>query len=100
MHDNTGQRCTRAGKEIARPRGTPTPCYNCPKGPVPFEGELSPKNYQAYELYLQCKAGRPSPEDLIVYRNHGLFRMIEDSVDRNGNVAVRTVAGAIEASMA
>jgi hypothetical protein len=89
------KRSERLGKPIERPAKAPTPCQTCPKGPVPFERELSDRNWQAVQLYLECKAGRPVPDDPIVHRNHGLLRMVEDQVDRGNAAAVRMVANAL-----
>jgi hypothetical protein len=85
----------RDGSKLPRVAGNRPPCFTCPKGPVPHERELSDRNWQAVELYLQCKAGRPIPDDPIVHRNHGLLRMVEDAVDRSNAAAVRRVAEAL-----
>jgi hypothetical protein len=63
---------------------------------VPFERELSDRNWSCVQLYLECKAGRPVPGDPIVHRNHGLLRMVEDSVDRGNAAALRTMASVLQ----
>lgn len=71
----------------------PPPCrvkeIGCPKGTPEKNRELSPKNRQAYEHYLQCKAVGKFPEDAIVYRNAGIIRRIEDSFQRNKDSDLR-----------
>lgn len=77
----------RGGKPQPRPAGTPTPCWQCPKSedkatPNP-EAELTDRNWRAWELYQEIKAGRPMPHDAIVWRNCGLIRQIEDEAARS-----------------
>jgi len=86
MYSDKWRRVKRQGLQVLRPPGTPTPCYRCPKippdaKPCPANAvELSEKNHRAYDLYLQIKAGRPMPSDAIVWRNCGLLRQLEDSI--------------------
>lgn len=70
----------------------PPPCrtnQGCPKGTPENSKELSSKNRQAYEHYLQCKAVGKFPEDAIVYRNAGIIRQIEDRMDRSAFTDLR-----------
>lgn len=97
MYDDDWKRCTRLGVDLPRSAGTPTPCWKCPKGPVPYEKELSLKNWTAYDLYLQCKAGKPIPDDPIVHQNHALIRWVEDNVERSGLAAMRAAAEILRA---
>lgn len=69
------------GKPRPRIKGTPLPCWKCPKSgpsngkPAP-EKELSAKNAQALAYYWQIKAGMSMPADAIVQRNCGLIEMM------------------------
>ncbi len=94
MYDDNWELCKgRGGKDrVPRQPASKPPCQRCPKGPVPFERELSAKNWQAWEFYLQCKAGRPIPGDPIVHRNHALMRWVEDSNERANLASIRSLA--------
>jgi hypothetical protein len=83
LYDVRWKRCTRAGQPVPRPEGTPTPCHKCPKGPTPFEKELTPQNLAALRHYQECKATGRFPVDAVVERNAGLIRMVEDGHDRS-----------------
>lgn len=60
----TGEQQTRGGQPARRPAGAPTPCFDCPKcagqkvqtPDVGRQAELSPKNRQALECFLECRA--------------------------------------------
>jgi hypothetical protein len=76
----------RRGQPVPRRESVPTPCYKCPKIPAGAEPrpenavELSARNAKAYMLYLETKAGRPVPDDPILWRNNGLLRQLEDAI--------------------
>lgn len=48
----------RGSKPVERPSGVPTPCHACPKkSPAQArEHELTAKNYQTYQTYLESQA--------------------------------------------
>lgn len=74
---------TRGGLPVVRPPGAPPPCWECPKSKdgLPNPGaELSDRNWRAWRLWLEIKAGRPVPDDRIVWRNCGLIGWAEESV--------------------
>lgn len=59
MYDlKTGRRNQRGGQDIARPKGVPLPCTNCPKkSPEHAETlKLSRKNRWIWNLYLKVRA--------------------------------------------
>ncbi len=75
--EKTGRKMERGGQPLARPAGTPTPCWNCPKK-SPQEAkliELSRKNMAAYDYYLMARAplGGRLPADLTTLRNHAII---------------------------
>lgn len=81
----------RGGKRIKRAPGQRPPCSTCHKQPddVPAQErrpetavELSPKNWQAYVHYLECKAVSQFPTDPLVRRNAFLIRQVEDLADQ------------------
>ncbi len=78
----------RCGQPVTRQPSTPTPCYKCPKIPAGKEPrpehatEMTAKEWQALELYLQVKAGAPMPDDAIARRNCMLCRLAEDRVQQ------------------
>jgi len=81
---NKGKKRMRAGFPIIREPNEPTPCWKCPK----LEGveykkpensiQLSPKNEEAFSMYLEWKATNSFPDDPIVRRNAGMIRWVED----------------------
>ncbi len=92
----------KTGKEYRRPLGTPTPCHKCPKGPVPFEKELTLQNAQAFRYYLECKVDNLGllPQDRITVRNNSLIRFVEENATRQASVhAANSLATAIMAMM-
>ena len=87
----TGERMKRGGKDVPRPKGIPTPCSTCPKK-SPQEArhyELSAKNWQALEMYLQTQAtfGLSLPkrvaQDPIVRKNMGIIGWVFSQHQRN-----------------
>ncbi len=86
----TWQRTQWRGADLARPKGTMTPCHTCPKGkpdsrPHP-EKELLAENRAALEWYYLCRedvAGRLVPRDLTTIRNNAIISRIIEQVDRN-----------------
>ena len=75
--EKTGKRLERNNQGLARPAGTPTPCWNCPKK-SPQEAktiELSRKNMTAYDYYSMARAplGDRLPADAITLRNHAII---------------------------
>ena len=76
------------GEKVPRIAGQPTPCRFCPKIPKGQEPkpenavELTMRNWQAYQHYLECKAVGAFPDDPIVRRNAMLIRQVEDSARR------------------
>lgn len=91
--ERSGARAAHRGQPVARPPGTRPPCgYDaaaCPKGSPTAGRELTPANWQAYVHYLQCKATGRFPDDPIVVRNAGVIRLVEDSLERGRNDAIR-----------
>ena len=57
--------------------------------------ELTDRGRQALAVYSQIKAGRPMPNDTVVWWYCGLFRWTEDTVERN-----RSSVAALMASLA
>lgn len=85
------------------PRVGPTPCVYCPKQPLTVPeiqrrpstaAELSPKNWQAYEHYLRCKATGRFPDDWIVARNASAIRRAEDSVEQHRRLELALIGSA------
>lgn len=71
------------GKPLLR-RGPP-PCgqpQGCPKGTPEQPKTLNPRNWTAYNAYLQWKAVGRFPDDPIVLRNAAIIRHVEDEVER------------------
>lgn len=71
------------GEPLRRPKGTTPPCRGgkgCPKGTPENSNALSPKNEEAYQHYLECRAVGQFPDDMIVKKNAKRIRMIEDWV--------------------
>jgi hypothetical protein len=69
-----------AQKMVPRPEGTPLPCetqQGCVKGTPENPQTLSPKNQQAYQHYLKCKATGSFPQDDTVIRNAMIISEIE-----------------------
>jgi hypothetical protein len=67
----------------------PTPCHKCPKIPASAPAksrehavELSDKNYQAWQHYLECRAVGVFPDDPIVRRNAKVLREVYDEADK------------------
>lgn len=67
----------------------PTPCQECPKIPVGAPQktrehaiELSDKNYQAWQHYLECRAVGKFPDDPIVRRNARVLRDVYDEYEK------------------
>ena len=99
MHDKHWKRNRRADQDVPRPKGSPTPCHLCPKSldratPNP-RAELTARNQQTYQVYLQIKAGRPMPDDPIVHHNCGLIRWVEDEVERSARAMPLTLMAAM-----
>ena len=63
------------------------------RGPNP-DAELSARNWQAYQHYMEHKAVGRFPDDAIVRHNAGLIRMVEDSVSRQELQHAIVMAGA------
>ena len=69
----------RAGNPLLRPKGTPPPCWECPKeNPSKADQyELTPENMAAVRYYLECKGigGLPdvAKNDTIVRKNAGVL---------------------------
>lgn len=90
VHDEkTGELQKYRGEPVRRAKGTFPPCRypdpatgksRCPNGTPEASKRLTPKNFQAWEHYLECKATGLFPDDPIVRRNAGLIRRIEDSL--------------------
>jgi hypothetical protein len=88
VYDADWRKTERRGLPVLRAsygRELSLPCHmgKCPKStdrrPNPG-AELNGKNWLAYTLYTEIKAGRPMPDDAIVVRNCGLIRLVEDRV--------------------
>lgn len=81
----TGQRLQHHGQDVPNP--TVTPCRKdpkiCPKGSPEARSELTPRNWQAYGFYLECKAVMQFPDDAIARRTAGIIRAVEDRVARS-----------------
>lgn len=82
----------RAGEKSPRPVNVPPPCMRCPKlsskdrrdDPRPENAvELSSKNWKAYLLYLEVKAGAKMPDDPMTRRNCAMIKMVEDDFMRD-----------------
>jgi len=86
-------------------RQGPTPCEldpkdGCAKGHWRSPGQLSQRNQQAYQHYLECKAVSIFPDDAIVRRNAGIIRQAEDLVERHRQMELNVYLKALsEASM-
>lgn len=73
-----------------RPKGTPTPCWQCPKipkgaKPCPENAQqLSTKNQQALWWYWRTKADGAGalPQDEVSLRNNAIIAMVMESHDR------------------
>lgn len=87
----------RQGKHVARPPGSPTPCWKCPKcngekvksPAVGRKSELSDKNYRTLQLYYRALIGDPLPgADDITRRNLGIIRELFDAHDRSQRQAL------------
>jgi hypothetical protein len=94
----------RQGLPVLRPKGTLTPCSWCDKQPAdvpPHERtpdtavELSPKNWRAYQHYLECKAVGQFPDDPIVRRNAALFAQAEKVADRVAQLNAAVLGGSL-----
>ena len=87
--DEFGDRVTRGGKPVIRPKGVGTPCSWCPKIPPGMEPkpqnavDLSNKNLAAVQFHRECDAaGGQFPLDAIVRRNAALIRAADDFAAR------------------
>lgn len=72
----TGQPLPRIGKP---------PCMThvkCAKGSPDERRELSPRNWQAYNHYLECAAVGQFPDDPIVRRNAAIIKAVLDAEAR------------------
>lgn len=91
---DTGKRQTIGQGErerpIPRPKGTDTPCEECPKG-SPSNAEilkLSPRNRKTYELWRRAKAtgGHAVPDhlraDAILARNFAELDQVTQTIDQ------------------
>lgn len=76
------------GTPLKRQTFNPPPCSQCPKipkgaEPIPSNAvELSAKNWLAYRLWKQIKAGAPMPNDAVVHENCGYLLDVEESYQR------------------
>jgi len=82
------KRMRRAGQELPRPLGCPTPCWKCPKSTdgKPNPGaELSLRNWRALEYARQCAVDTLGllPQDRIVVRNNAIIRNVEERLSRH-----------------
>ncbi len=89
VFDDGGKVSMRAGLPVLRPKGSPTPCQKCPKIPASVPEkirenaiELSDKNAQAWQHYLECRAVGAFPDDPIVRRNARILRDVYDERDQ------------------
>lgn len=67
---------------LKRKRVGVVPCetqIGCPKGHYSNQTDLSQKNQNAYEHYLECRAVCSFPDDPIVRRNAKIIRQAEES---------------------
>lgn len=90
-----GRQQLRLGLPVLRPKGTPTPCWKCPKVPEDAPAkvrehaeELSDQNWLAYRHYLECRAVGRFPDDPIVRRQASLVRQVTEGWER-GSLAAR-----------
>lgn len=94
-----GGRVARNGKPIARPKGSKTPCYMCPKiapgdDPVPENAcELTDDDWRVVQHYRECKAVGRFPDDPRVRMHASILSAADQFADRL--TAVRSGAAAI-----
>lgn len=94
-----GPRVTRGGRPIARPKGSKTPCYMCPKippgeDPVPANAcELTDQDWQTVQHFRECRAVGRFPDDPRVRLHASILSAAEDFADRVA--AVRSGASAL-----
>ena len=101
--DKTGERVKRAGRDIPRPKGVPTPCSLCPKR-SPEEApklELSHKNLLTLQFYYRSKAvefrnlSERWANDPIIQRNFAAIENELKQFDRK-RLAEEINAGALK----
>lgn len=82
--ESSGERRLHRGRPLERPPGTYAPCAygRCKKGSPDAAKTLTPRNWQAYEHYLECKATGHFPDDDIVRRNARIISEIEKAVEK------------------
>ena len=83
------ERSPHPDKLVAR-HGDPPPCRTkkgCPKGTPEKSKNLTFANEEAYAHYLECKATTSFPDDPIVRRNAAVIYTIEESIDKQLNIA-------------
>lgn len=98
MYDSAGDRMEKPHgygltdmRPQARPPRTVPNCAGCPKIPRDAEGalsaprsglavELTDKNVQAYQHYLECRAVGQFPDDPVVRRNAAVIRGVEEAL--------------------
>lgn len=97
FYDDKWQLSTRGGQPVPRTKGTPTPCFRCPKSldgrPNPG-AEMHGRNARIYELYLMIRAGMTMPDDLAVRRSCALIQLVVDRVQMQ-NASVEPLARAL-----
>lgn len=78
------------------PRGkTPTPCWKCPKGPVPFENEPTRTTLLTIEYFYACQAddsGFLLARDRRVVENNALILKIRERMQREAMRALPLLA--------
>jgi len=90
LYNPDGTRAKRGGKDVLRPKGSETPCHECPKKSPEeaHEYELSLKNMKAVQFHSVSKAcgfRNLTPDmanDPIVQKNFTIIEGIEKHFDR------------------
>ena len=82
-------RRNQAGDPMKRPDPELTPCRTpkgCPKGTPETSKALTPRNYQAYQHYLRCRAVGRFPEDSLVECHAAIIDGVIRDHDRHGQL--------------
>jgi hypothetical protein len=97
-NEDTGRVEQWRGRPLRRVRGQPPPCrtpQGCPKGSPEESRQLTRRNEQAYDHYLQCRATGRFPDDPLVARNAAIIRSAWDLLERRNAEELRMLLSAL-----
>lgn len=94
MYDKDWRPTKHLGQRVSRGKSQ-TPCWKCPKGPLPFENEPTRATLLTIEYFYQCQAddsGFLLPRDRRVIENNALILKIRERIQREAMRALPMIA--------